>query len=45
MLAYNRNCWLTPFNQEEQAQTEDLRHTTLGDRWSAFSVPGSQDRT
>ena len=29
MLAYNLNCWLMLFNREEQAKTEDLRHTTL----------------
>jgi hypothetical protein len=29
MLAYNLNCWLMLFNREEQAQTEDLHHTTL----------------
>ena len=29
MLAYNLNCWLMLFNREEQARTEDLRHTTL----------------
>jgi hypothetical protein len=29
MLAYNLNCWLLLFNREEQASTEDLRHTTL----------------
>jgi hypothetical protein len=29
MLAYNLNCWLMLFNREEQAKTEQLRHTTL----------------
>lgn len=29
MLAYNLNCWLMLFNREEQAKTEDFRHTTL----------------
>jgi Transposase DDE domain group 1 len=29
MLAYNLNCWLMLFNREEQAQAEDLHHTTL----------------
>jgi hypothetical protein len=29
MLAYNLNCWLMLFNREEQATTEDLKHTTL----------------
>jgi DDE family transposase len=29
MLAYNLNCWLMLFHREEQAKTEELRHTTL----------------
>jgi hypothetical protein len=29
MLAYNLNCWLMLFPREEQAKTEELRHTTL----------------
>jgi hypothetical protein len=29
MLAYNLNCWLLLCRREEQAQVEDLRHTTL----------------
>jgi hypothetical protein len=29
MLAYNLNCWLMLWQREEQAQVEDLRHTTL----------------
>jgi DDE family transposase len=29
MLAYNLKCWLMLFNREEQAKTEDLRHTRL----------------
>ena len=29
MLAYNLNCWLALFNREEEATTEDLKHTTL----------------
>ena len=29
MLAYNLNCWLILFHREEQAKTEELRHTTL----------------
>jgi hypothetical protein len=28
MLAYNLNCWLMLFNQEEGTRGEDLRHTT-----------------
>jgi hypothetical protein len=30
MLAYNLNCWLLLFQREEQAQVEQLHHTTLG---------------
>ena len=30
MLAYNLNCWLLLFQREEQAQVEQLQHTTLG---------------
>jgi hypothetical protein len=29
MLAYNLNCWLMLFNRDEQATTEELKHTTL----------------
>jgi hypothetical protein len=29
MLAYNLNCWLLLFQREEQAQVEQLQHTTL----------------
>jgi hypothetical protein len=29
MLAYNLNCWLMLFNREPQADSADLRHTTL----------------
>ena len=29
MLAYNLNCWLMLFNREEQASTQELKHTTL----------------
>ena len=29
MLAYNLNCWLLLFQREEQAQVEELQHTTL----------------
>ena len=29
MLAYNLNCWLMLFNREPQADTAELRHTTL----------------
>ena len=29
MLAYNLNCWLMPFNREEEATVETLGHTTL----------------
>jgi hypothetical protein len=31
MLAYNLNCWLLLFQREEQAQVEQLQHTTLGE--------------
>src|SRR5260370_39318266 len=29
MWAENLNCWLMLFNREEEAKTEDLRHTTM----------------
>jgi len=42
MLAYNLNCWLMPFNREEQAKTEHC--TTRHWRQRAFdSCFGGQD--
>jgi hypothetical protein len=29
MLACNLNCWLRPFNREEDANAAEMMHTTL----------------